>query len=48
MVTEPVSKEMLNKVKIDWEEFRERVRVCPECRRKRAASAVGLVAAKSQ
>jgi NADH dehydrogenase/NADH:ubiquinone oxidoreductase subunit G len=48
MVTEPVSKEMLKNVKIDWEEFRERVRLCPECRRKRTARAVGLVAAKSQ
>jgi NADH dehydrogenase/NADH:ubiquinone oxidoreductase subunit G len=48
MVTEPVSKEMLSKVKIDWEEFRERVRICPECKRKRTIRAVGLVAAKSQ
>jgi bidirectional [NiFe] hydrogenase diaphorase subunit len=48
MVTEPVSKDMLSKVKIDWEEFRERVRLCPACRRKRSARAVGLVAAKSQ
>lgn len=48
MVTEPVSKEMLKKVKIDWEEFRERVRLCPECRRKRTVRAVGLVTAKRQ
>ena len=46
MVTEPVNQQtwnMLNKIKIDWEDFRERVRLCPECRRKRTAGAVGLV-----
>jgi len=48
MVTEPVSTQMLSRVKIDWEEFRERVRLCPECRRKRTARASGLVAAKRQ
>jgi hypothetical protein len=48
MVTEPVSKDMLSKVKIDWEEFRERIRLCPECRRKRTAGAVGLVEIKRQ
>jgi uracil-DNA glycosylase len=36
---------MLDKVNIDWEEFRERVRLCPACKRKKAAGAVGLVAA---
>lgn len=46
MVTEPVAKEMLDKVKIDWEEFRERVRLCPECRRKKTAEALVLAAAK--
>ncbi len=47
MVTEPVSKQMLNNVsKIDWEKFREHVRLCPTCRRKRNAGAVGLVATK--
>jgi NADH dehydrogenase/NADH:ubiquinone oxidoreductase subunit G len=48
MVPEPVSRDMLSKVKIDWEEFRERVRLCPACKRKKTAGAVGLVAAKSQ
>jgi bidirectional [NiFe] hydrogenase diaphorase subunit len=48
MVTEPVSKHMLSTVKIDWEEFRERARLCPECKRKRTAGAVGLVVAKRQ
>ena len=42
MVTEPVAKEMLDKVKIDWEEFRQRARLCPECRRKRAAEALAI------
>ncbi len=48
LVTDPVSKQMLAKVNIDWKEFRERVRLCPECKRKRAAGGVGLVAAKRQ
>ncbi len=47
MVTEPVGKQVLDRVKIDWEEFRKRARLCPECRRKRAAAALGLAAAKS-
>jgi len=51
MVTDPVSEQMLsmlNRVKINWEDFRERVRLCPECKRKRTAGAVGLVTIKSQ
>ena len=46
MVTDPVNQQtlrMLNTVKVNWEDFRERVRICPECRRKRTAEAVGLV-----
>jgi NADH dehydrogenase/NADH:ubiquinone oxidoreductase subunit G len=46
MVTDPVHQQtlqMLNKVKVNWEDFRERVRFCPECRRKHTAEAVGLV-----
>ncbi|MBD3308377.1 2Fe-2S iron-sulfur cluster binding domain-containing protein [candidate division KSB3 bacterium] len=49
MVTEPVGEyalRMLDKVKIDWADFRERARLCPECRRKQAAEAVGLVDVK--
>jgi NADH dehydrogenase/NADH:ubiquinone oxidoreductase subunit G len=46
MVTEPVARELLEKAKIDWEEFRKRARICPECRRKMAAAALGLVSAK--
>ena len=48
MVTEPVAIQMLDKVKIDWDEFRKRARLCPECRRKKTAEALGLVAAKSR
>lgn len=48
LVTEPVSKQTLSKVNIDWEEFRKHARLCPECRRKQTAGAVGLVAAKRQ
>ena len=46
LVTEPVAREMLNKVKIDWEEFRKRARLCPECRRKRTAGVLALAAEK--
>lgn len=48
MVTEPVAKQMLGRVKIDWEEFRERARLCPECRRKKTAEALGFVASKQR
>lgn len=44
MVTEPVAAEMLGKVKIDWEEFRQRARLCPACKRKRTAAALALAA----
>ncbi len=46
MVTDPVNQQtlrMLNTVKVNWDDFRERIRICPECRRKRTAEAVGLV-----
>ncbi len=42
MVSQPVEKQMLEKVKIDWDEFRERARLCPECRRKRTVKALVL------
>lgn len=48
MVTEPVALQMLDRVKIDWEEFRKRARLCSKCRRKKTAEALGLVAAKSR
>jgi len=46
LVTEPVANEVLGKVNIDWEEFRKRARLCPECRRKRTAGALAFVAEK--
>jgi len=46
MVTEPVEKKMLEDVKINWDEFRARALLCPECRRKETAAALGLVANK--
>lgn len=46
MVSEPVAKEMLSKVKIDWTEFRDRVKLCPECRRKKTAEALVLATAE--
>ena len=47
MVTEPVAKQMMDRVNIDWDEFRERARLCPACRRKKTAAEAGLVAAKT-
>ena len=44
LVSEPVAQEMLNRVKINWEEFRTRARLCPECRRKRTVAALALAA----
>ena len=43
LVTEPIATEMLKRVDIDWEEFKKRARLCPECRRKKAARALGFV-----
>ena len=48
MVSEPVGRDALEKIHIDWDEFRRRVRLCPECRRKRTIEARGLVTAWRQ
>ncbi len=42
MVTEPVARSILDRAKIDWEEFRVRARLCPQCRRKKSAQALEL------
>jgi predicted molibdopterin-dependent oxidoreductase YjgC len=42
MVSELVSEKMIGRVKIDWGEFRERLRLCPECRRRKTAAALIL------
>jgi NADH dehydrogenase/NADH:ubiquinone oxidoreductase subunit G len=44
MVSVPVAAEMMKKVqaKLDWEEFRKRSRLCPDCRRRLAAASLGL------
>ena len=47
LVTEPLAVRLRAKVKIDWEEMKRRARLCPECRRKKTAAALGMVAAKS-
>lgn len=46
MVSVPVAAQMIDRVKtkLDWEEFRRRARLCPECRRRLAAAALGLTA----
>jgi len=47
LVTEPLGDQIEARVKIDWEKFRERTRLCPGCRRKKAAEALGMLAEKS-
>jgi len=47
MVTEPVAAQVFDNVKMDWEEFRERARLCSACRRKKTAKALGLIAEKA-
>jgi len=44
VVSVGVSAEVLNKVGFDWEKFRQRVRLCPQCRRKAAAGVFGSLA----
>ncbi len=46
MVTELVNRDMMNRVKFNWKEYRERLRLCPECRRKHTAEVLGLIASK--
>ena len=38
IVSAPVGKQVLSKIGINWEEFRERLRFCPKCRRSQTAS----------
>lgn len=40
MVPEPVAIRTSEKVKINWEEFRRRARLCPACRRKKTVEAL--------
>jgi len=42
MVTVPLAEEILKKTNIDWEDFRRRARMCPDCRRKYAAAALAI------
>ncbi len=43
MAAEPLGRKTMVDVHMDWDEFRERVRLCPECRRKRTAGSLALV-----
>jgi hypothetical protein len=47
-VSEPLAQEMLTRGKVNWEALREAARLCPECRRRRAARVLESVAAKGQ
>lgn len=40
LVAAPLAKELQKKVKIEWNEFRERAKLCPACRRRKAAEAL--------
>jgi predicted molibdopterin-dependent oxidoreductase YjgC len=42
-VTVPAAKKTTDLVNMDWDEFRERARLCPDCRRKRAAASLAVV-----
>ena len=46
MVTELVTRDMMEKVQFNWKEYRERLRLCPACRRKHTAEALGLIVSK--
>ena len=43
MVAQPLGEKTMVDVNMNWDEFRERARLCPECRRKRAAESLALV-----
>jgi NADH dehydrogenase/NADH:ubiquinone oxidoreductase subunit G len=40
VVSVPLAEEALARAKIDWEQFRERARLCPQCRRKATAASL--------
>jgi formate hydrogenlyase subunit 6/NADH:ubiquinone oxidoreductase subunit I len=48
MIPEAVSRDALKKIKIDWKEFRERLKLCPECRRKHTAESLSLLVSKKR
>jgi NADH dehydrogenase/NADH:ubiquinone oxidoreductase subunit G len=48
MVPELVGRDMMDKVNIDWKQYRDRVKICPECRRKHTAESLGLIASKKK
>lgn len=48
LVSVPVAEEALGRAKIDWDEFRRRARLCPECRRKVAVAALHSAAGNDE
>ncbi len=42
IVSVPVAEEIFKKLRVDWEELRQRARLCPECRRKLTGATLGL------
>jgi bidirectional [NiFe] hydrogenase diaphorase subunit len=47
-VSVPLSQAIGDRVKIDWEEYRKLARLCPVCRRKHTARALGIGASEGQ
>jgi NADH dehydrogenase/NADH:ubiquinone oxidoreductase subunit G len=48
MVPELVNRDMLDRVRFDFKEYRERLKLCPQCRRKHTAEALSLIPGKKQ
>lgn len=48
LVSVPVAEEIFSKGEIDWEKLREHARLCPQCRRKATAAALGLAAKRQR
>ncbi|GAF79624.1 unnamed protein product, partial [marine sediment metagenome] len=48
VVSVPVAQEALGRTKIDWDEFRRRARLCPQCRRRDALAAMHPPARKEE
>lgn len=47
-VSVPLAEEVLGKAKLDWDEFRRRARLCPQCRRKLAVAALHSAAGNTE
>ena len=48
IVSAPVAERVMHSDRIDWDAFRRRAKLCPECRRKSAASAAAAPATNAK